>query len=29
MKQGAGGVTIAVDLSFLSAVLKWGRCARI
>lgn len=28
MKQGAGGVTIAADLSFLSAVLKWGRHAR-
>jgi integrase len=27
-KQGAGGVTIAADLSFLSAVLKWGRHAR-
>lgn len=27
-KQGAGGVTIAADLSFLSAVLKWGRFAR-
>ena len=26
--QGAGGVTIAGDLSFLSAVLKWGRHAR-
>lgn len=26
--QGAGGVTIAADLSFLSAVLKWGRHAR-
>jgi integrase len=25
---GAGGVTIAGDLSFLSAVLKWGRHAR-
>jgi len=25
---GAGGVTIAADLSFLSAVLKWGRLAR-
>ena len=25
---GAGGVTIAADLSFLSAVLKWGRHAR-
>lgn len=28
MKDGAGGVTIAADLSFLSAVLKWGRHAR-
>lgn len=28
MKEGAGGVTIAADLSFLSAVLKWGRHAR-
>lgn len=27
-KAGAGGVTIAADLSFLSAVLKWGRHAR-
>jgi integrase len=27
-KDGAGGVTIAGDLSFLSAVLKWGRHAR-
>lgn len=26
--EGAGGVTIAADLSFLSAVLKWGRHAR-
>lgn len=26
--QGAGGVTVAADLSFLSAVLKWGRHAR-
>lgn len=25
---GAGGVTIAADLSFLSAVLKWGKHAR-
>jgi integrase len=25
---GAGGVTIAADLSFLSGVLKWGRHAR-
>jgi integrase len=25
---GAGGVTIAADLSFLSTVLKWGRHAR-
>jgi integrase len=25
---GAGGVTIAADLSFLSAVLKWGRHVR-
>jgi integrase len=28
VQQGAGGVTIAADLSFLSAVLKWGRHAR-
>jgi integrase len=28
VKDGAGGVTIAADLSFLSAVLKWGRHAR-
>jgi integrase len=28
MAGGAGGVTIAGDLSFLSAVLKWGRHAR-
>ena len=28
MKAGAGGVTIAGDLSFLSAVLKWGKHAR-
>ena len=27
-KAGAGGVTIAADLSFLSAVLKWGKHAR-
>ncbi|AOK29872.1 hypothetical protein AQ611_10990 [Burkholderia singularis] len=27
-KDGAGGVTIAADLSFLSAVLKWARHAR-
>lgn len=27
-KAGAGGVTIAADLSFLSAVLSWGRHAR-
>jgi integrase len=26
--NGAGGVTIAADLSFLSAVLKWGRHGR-
>lgn len=26
--DGAGGVTIAGDLSFLSAVLKWGKHAR-
>jgi len=26
--DGAGGVTIAADLSFLSSVLKWGRHAR-
>lgn len=26
--EGAGGVTIAADLSFLSAVLKWGRHVR-
>jgi integrase len=28
VRDGAGGVTIAADLSFLSAVLKWGRHAR-
>lgn len=28
VKAGAGGVTIAGDLSFLSAVLKWGKHAR-
>lgn len=28
LADGAGGVTIAADLSFLSAVLKWGRHAR-
>ena len=28
IKDGAGGVTIAADLSFLSAVLKWARHAR-
>jgi hypothetical protein len=28
LNEGAGGVTIAADLSFLSAVLKWGRHAR-
>jgi len=28
VKDGAGGVTIAADLSFLSAVLKWARHAR-
>lgn len=27
-KDGAGGVTIAGDLSFLSAVLKWGKHSR-
>ena len=27
-EEGAGGVTIAADLSFLSAVLKWGRHSR-
>ena len=27
-EDGAGGVTIAADLSFLSAVLKWGKHAR-
>ena len=27
-KAGAGGVTIAADLSFLSGALKWGRHAR-
>ena len=27
-EAGAGGVTIAADLSYLSAVLKWGRHAR-
>jgi len=28
IEDGAGGVTIAADLSFLGAVLKWGRHAR-
>lgn len=28
LAEGAGGVTIAADLSFLSAVLKWARHAR-
>ena len=28
LEDGAGGVTVAADLSFLSAVLKWGRHAR-
>lgn len=28
VKAGAGGVTVAADLSFFSAVLKWGRHAR-
>lgn len=28
LDAGAGGVTVAADLSFLSAVLKWGRHAR-
>ncbi|RZL45925.1 MAG: site-specific integrase [Variovorax sp.] len=28
VQDGAGGVTIAGDLSFLSSVLKWGRHAR-
>lgn len=28
VNDGAGGVTIAGDLSFLSSVLKWGRYAR-
>jgi integrase len=28
INDGAGGVTIAADLSFLSAILKWGRHAR-
>jgi integrase len=28
VNDGAGGVTIAADLSFLSAILKWGRHAR-
>lgn len=28
LEQGAGGVTIAADLSFLSAVLKWARHSR-
>jgi integrase len=28
LKAGAGGVTISADLSYLSAVLKWGRHAR-
>lgn len=26
--EGAGGVTVAADLSFLSAVLKWGKYSR-
>lgn len=28
IEAGAGGVTVAADLSFFSAVLKWGRHAR-
>src|SRR5690606_5894957 len=28
LEAGAGGVTVAAHLSFLSAVLKWGRHAR-
>jgi len=28
LEQGAGGVTIAADLSFLSAILKWARHSR-
>lgn len=28
LKAGAGGVTIAADLSFLGAILKWGRHSR-
>lgn len=28
IKAGAGGVTIAADLSFLGAVLKWGKHSR-
>lgn len=28
LNAGAGGVTISADLSYLSAVLKWGRHAR-
>lgn len=28
LKAGAGGVTVAADLSFLSSVFKWGRHAR-
>jgi len=28
VEDGAGGVTVSADLSFLSAVLKWGRHAR-
>ncbi|MCB4365733.1 site-specific integrase [Hydrogenophaga taeniospiralis] len=28
LKAGAGGVTISADMSYLSAVLKWGRHAR-
>ena len=28
IEDGAGGVTISADLSFLSEVLKWGRLAR-
>lgn len=28
LKAGAGGVTIAADLSFLGAILKWGKHSR-
>ncbi|RSZ55588.1 site-specific integrase [Massilia atriviolacea] len=29
VKAGAGGVTIAADLSFLGAILKWGKHSRL